>query len=108
MTDLPLLDIVVVDIDRTARVLLSGELDLSTGPRMRGAVAEILEDPLIERIVIDAGLLTFCDSTGLGILMAVHRLASEHGVALYLSEVSPRLQRLLRETGFSRRLSPPP
>ncbi|MHA6761222.1 STAS domain-containing protein [Streptacidiphilus sp. PAMC 29251] len=108
MISRPLLDIVVLDTGGTVRMLLAGELDLSGVRGLRSAVNRILDIPGVRRIEVDAALLDFCDSTGLGALMEAQQCATERFVPLYLTDMPPRLRRLLDTTGLGRRLAPPP
>lgn len=60
--------------DRTVLVL-SGELDLSTGPVLTGALARVSTEP---RVDLDVTGLSHCDSCGLGIMLAArHRARRE-------------------------------
>jgi anti-sigma B factor antagonist len=79
-------DVVVVGV--------SGELDVATAPK--------LDDYLIglastghHRLVLNAARLTFCDASGIHVLIrAGRRVERQHGW-LRLTAVSPRLRRIL-------------
>ena len=100
MSDAPPLDLAILEDHGTVHILLAGELDFLTGPRLRSDIAELLGDPRVRRIDVDTALLDFCDSAGLGAFITAQRMAAHHGVPLRLTQVRPRLQRLLAVTGL--------
>ncbi|MFC1402083.1 MULTISPECIES: STAS domain-containing protein [Streptacidiphilus] len=108
MTRPPLLDIVVVQLHDTTRLLLVGEIDLVSAPWLRTVVAEVLQEPGVCRIEVDTALVRFCDSSGLAAFVAVQRQAADQGVPLRLVEIPAHLRRVLLLTGFYRRLVPGP
>lgn len=56
----------------TAVVSVEGELDLSTAPRLKWMLMDVLESR-IDHVVADLSLVGFMDSTALGVLVAVQR-----------------------------------
>jgi anti-sigma B factor antagonist len=57
---------------RTSVVSVEGELDLAAAPKLKWALADVL-DAGCTQLVLDLSLLTFIDSTALGVLVGVHR-----------------------------------
>ena len=91
-----------VAVERTAAeavVLLTGEIDLSTAPRLSTVVSELLTDPPA-RVVLDMAGVTFCDSQGLGTLVVLSRKASLAQSCLVLTNVADFLLRVLDITGL--------
>jgi anti-sigma B factor antagonist len=93
------------DIEMTAEAgdvvaHLAGELDLSVRSdvveRVMGALAE--QRPAPDRLVVDLGEVSFCDSSGLGALLDIQRIAGDSGVSLALRAVPPAVDRLLELT----------
>ncbi|WP_204054816.1 STAS domain-containing protein, partial [Planomonospora parontospora] len=70
--------------DQTAVVCLAGELDLYTVPILRAVLeAEpVWDPPATQAVILDLGGLVFCDSSGLGELIAVLNRAQAAGVRL--------------------------
>lgn len=65
--------------DGLSRVEIVGEVDLSTAPELREALAEVI-DAGARGVVVDLAEATFIDSTTLGVLMgAVKRLRPSGG-----------------------------
>ncbi len=91
-----------VAVERTpteAVVSLTGEIDLSTAPRLSTVVSELLADPPA-RVVLDMAGVTFCDSQGLGTLVVLSRKASMAQSCLVLTNVADFLLRVLDITGL--------
>jgi anti-sigma B factor antagonist len=84
----------------TATVVVAGELDLATAPRLREHL-EALAQTGPAAIVLDLGGLTFMDSTGVSLLLATWRGAERRGVRLSLTRVPDDVLRLLELCGVA-------
>jgi anti-sigma B factor antagonist len=80
-------------------VTLSGELDLSSAPRLSDTIGDLLRTAP-PRIVLDMAGVTFCDSQGLGTLVVLSRRASLAQSYLVLTNVADFLLRVLDITGL--------
>ena len=56
----------------TSVLTVAGELDLSTAPRLKSALSDVLEAGAT-RIILDLALVSFMDSTALGVLVGAQR-----------------------------------
>ncbi|TDU74093.1 anti-anti-sigma factor [Streptomyces sp. KS 21] len=83
---------------RTAVVTLTGELDHDGPEPLVEALGQALAQDA-ERIVVDCGRLTFCDSTGLNIMLRGRLQAGEAGSALELAALRPVVARMFDITG---------
>lgn len=86
------------DVARSSDELLvrvSGELDITVRTALVDDVGAALQEEPPPRLVLDLGGVTFCDSSGLGALLDIRRLADEAGVAVVLRAVSAQVARLL-------------
>ncbi|WP_033216712.1 anti-sigma factor antagonist [Kitasatospora phosalacinea] len=80
-------------------VVLAGELDYHTAPRLHRAVERTAETlPL----VLDLTLLSFCDSLGVAELLFAFRRTRIAGTSLALVGTTPDVGRLLAMTGVDR------
>ncbi|WP_399895023.1 STAS domain-containing protein [Streptomyces sp. BBFR51] len=78
---------------------LTGDLDHHTAPEVRAALPGIDLRP-DQQLVIDLGGLTFCDSSGISVLIAArnHTLAADAGIAL--AGVPGRVSRIFGMVGL--------
>jgi len=95
----PELTITVQHSPAEAVVSLTGEIDLSTAPRLSTVVSELLSDPPA-RVVLDMAGVTFCDSQGLGTLVVLSRKAPLAQSCLVPINVADFLLRVLDITGL--------
>ncbi len=93
-----------MDRDRRADLLvltLHGELDLSTAGLLTDAADDLGG---ATRLVLDLAELSFIDSAGLRALMNLDLRARSEGWDLALAVPAPVVLRLLKLTGFDKRL----
>jgi anti-anti-sigma factor len=93
-----------VDVRRrgaVAIVLPRGELDYATAETLRAALDGV-EDA--ERLVLDLRGLSFIDSSGLRLLVAVHRRARRDGLHLSLIAPPAPADRAIRLSGLDEAL----
>jgi anti-sigma B factor antagonist len=60
-------------------ITVSGEIDSSTAPGLRGCLLEVLGRPGTTRVEVDLRAVTFLDSAGLSALATAHRTAQAAG-----------------------------
>jgi anti-anti-sigma factor len=82
-----------------ALLVLKGELDPHTAPRLRDQIDQVAGDGA-SRIVLDLADLGFIDSSGLRVIISAHKQAAERGGRLVLRSPSPTARRLLDITGL--------
>ena len=82
---------------------LAGELDLASAPALREQLLHLLQ-PGSSRLVLDLSRVSFCDASGLAVLVGMSRRARLLGGFLRLAGVSPQTARVLRLTGLHRHL----
>ena len=92
--ELPRFGLDVVPDRARVTVCVAGELDMSTGPRLHDAV-EDLRAAGWTAIALDLGELTFIDSTGLVMLLALCRPAEGDRGEVTVAVSCPKLERLL-------------
>lgn len=83
-------------------VTISGELDIASAPVLRERFLGLLR-PGASRIVIDLSGVTFCDASGLAVLVGAGRRAGQLGGVLRLAAPAPLVAAVLRLTGLDSR-----
>ncbi|MFE5941535.1 STAS domain-containing protein [Streptomyces sp. NPDC056480] len=81
-------------------VSITGELDLTSATHLRALLMKTVEAcPRGWGITLDLSRVTFCDCTGLHVLLCTRRLALSNRRPLVINAASPRMDRLLEITG---------
>jgi anti-sigma B factor antagonist len=89
------------EVGPTVTLKLVGDVDALTQDGFRRHAEELLSERP-ECLVVEMGELSSIDSSGLGLLVHVHSVARERGVALVLTNIPPRAQALFKRTGLDR------
>ncbi len=80
-------------------ISVSGELDYHTSARLRA----VLEDVPLEQgasLIIDLSRLTYCDSTGISVLIGAYHRSRAAGGVLALTGMNPDIARVFRVIGL--------
>ena len=78
---------------------LAGELDVSNVAQAREAALKLLAGG-IKRLVVDLSNLEYIDSSGLGMLIGLHKRQKESGGTLAIAGARERVMRVLKITGL--------
>lgn len=84
-------------------IVVSGELDMASAPRLAAALRRLQEAGQHD-ITLDLGDLQFCDSSGLSVFVQAHRDLRTAGGRLVLRNPSERLRMLLTATQLDQEL----
>lgn len=90
----PEMSLMLASNDEDMVILVTGELDLSTAPRLGDALERALNDG--RRVVVDLAGVTFMDSQGLNTLARIHQRCPQ----LRLRGAPPTVRSLLAVTGL--------
>ena len=88
--------------DGYAIVAISGDMDIASVPMLREQLLGLLR-PHAGRVVIDLSGVTFCDASGLAVLVGASRRADLLGGVLRLVAPTPLVATVLRLTGLDSR-----
>jgi anti-sigma B factor antagonist len=83
-------------------VTISGDIDLASVPMLREQLLAKLQ-PQASRIIIDLSGVTFCDASGLAVLVAASRQAGMLAGVVRLAALAPLTATVLRVTGLDSR-----
>jgi anti-sigma B factor antagonist len=96
----PPLNVALRELPSGHRLLsVDGELDHYTAPQVRAALDEASFGPG-SPLIIDLTGLTYCDSTGITVLVIAHQQAQAAGASLTLAGLSPELTRVFEIVGL--------
>ncbi|MEV0623512.1 STAS domain-containing protein [Nonomuraea sp. NPDC050404] len=79
-------------------ITIAGEVDVTTSRELE-TYLDLVRRSLDDHLIIDAGNLSFLDSSGLAVLLAAAVLAQARGAAVHLAGLQPRVARILEITG---------
>jgi len=67
---------------RRTVLAVTGEIDVATGTRLRNRLAESLNDPDTDQVVVDLREVSMMSSTGIAVLVDAHWQADQQGKSL--------------------------
>jgi anti-anti-sigma factor len=79
-------------------VVVSGEVDVATGPELRTALSTALDGA--RRVIVDISAVGFMDSTGLNAVVRARQKANGCGAELVVRGAAPQLVRLFEISGI--------
>ncbi len=82
-------------------VSVVGEVDLSTAPELKAALAEVLRSDA-SGVLVDLSHATFIDSTTLGVLMGAVKRLRPHGGELAITCRDPNIRKIFEITLLDR------
>lgn len=82
------------------RLLVEGEVDAYTAPKLKEALIPLTEQEG-DRIYVDLSAVSYMDSTGLGVFVGAYKSAKANGSVLQLEHLTDRVARLFEITGLS-------
>lgn len=87
--------------DGDAVIALDGELDLASAPDLAELAGELVRNGA-DNIIVDAERLSFCDSSGLRILVSIANDLRPTGGRVAIVNPQPIVLRVLELTGLDR------
>jgi anti-sigma B factor antagonist len=88
----------------SAIVVLSGDLDLATVPKLRERLADLVDCDVID-LVIDIANLEFIDSSGISAIVMTLEHVRSRGGSLVLRNANPMAMKIFEITGLKEHLS---
>ncbi|MFF5207960.1 STAS domain-containing protein [Streptosporangium sp. NPDC000396] len=85
-------------------VRLHGDIDIASSAVLRKRLRNTLQR-CMDLLILDLSEVSFCDASGLAVLVGIRRRASRLGVTLRVASPRPSTARLLRITGLDRSLT---
>jgi len=82
-------------------IVVGGEIDVYTAPRLRDKISELVGDG-VHHLIIDMEAVEFLDSTGLGVLVGGLKKVRAHDGSMQLICTQERLLKIFRITGLAK------
>ena len=81
---------------------LKGEIDHHSAKGMRESIDRAVTGGAPKELELNFSGVGFMDSSGIGLVMGRYKLIRQYGGKLYLSGLSPQLQRVMKLSGVDR------
>ncbi|MGZ4691706.1 MAG: STAS domain-containing protein [Acidimicrobiia bacterium] len=89
----------MLHVGDNAVIMARGDLDLATAPRFeREALATLVLS--INGFTFDLSYVTFLDSSGVNVLLKIHRTAVEHGIQVRFEPIPRQGRKVLELCGL--------
>ncbi len=90
--------------NNSLEVKLFGEIDHHNAKHAREGIDGLIDSNVPRRVYLDLSAITFCDSSGLGLVMGRLKKASSYGTTLIIRDPSPAVSRILNIAGMDKLL----
>ena len=88
-------------VDKTLYILLSGELDEYTAPKVRAVLDRLMEtEKGFVQIVLDFSELTFMDSLGVGVLIGRYKKMRQLNKPIFITNPSRVAEKIFKMSGL--------
>ncbi|MGQ0775643.1 MAG: STAS domain-containing protein [Pseudonocardiales bacterium] len=87
-------------LDSDSVVVVAGEVDLATAPRLRQTILDLLAEDPPREIRVDLAEVSLLDSTGVFVLIDTYKRAKSRGVPLTVENPQPIVRRVLEICGL--------
>jgi stage II sporulation protein AA (anti-sigma F factor antagonist) len=87
-------------VGQSLELAIAGELDMAATFKLEPQLDRLLDAPDLRRLECDLAGVSFLDSSGLGLLLAMRERAHARGIAMAIVSVSPHVQRILDVSGI--------
>lgn len=81
-------------------VFLEGEIDQSVAGELRIKLDEYLESVKVKNVILNMRLLTFMDSTGVGLIMGRYKKLRQKNIAMFINEPNKQIDKVLKVSGL--------
>lgn len=86
--------------EESLELTIAGELDMAATFKLEPELDRLLEEPDVRRVQCDLAGVSFVDSAGLGLLLALRERAQDRGIEMTVVSVSAPVRRILAVSGI--------
>lgn len=86
---------------QTLVLAFAGELDMAATFKLEPQLDRLFDAPDLRHVECDLAGVTFVDSAGLGLLLALQQRARDRGIAMTIVSVSAPVRRILALSGLA-------
>ena len=95
------------DPDGAVTIVLHGDVDFTTSPAVLQTIRAGMPDEAVSSIRVDLADVAFMDSSGMGVMVQILRLAEESGAALQVEHPNRNVHDQLQLSGLAELLGLP-
>jgi anti-anti-sigma factor len=96
----PRFELVSRRVDQSLELSIAGELDMAATFKLEPRLDRLLDAADLRRLDCDLAGVSFVDSSGLGLLLALRERAHDRGIAMAIVSVSAPVRRILDTRGI--------
>jgi stage II sporulation protein AA (anti-sigma F factor antagonist) len=85
---------------QSLKLAIAGELDMAATFKLEPELDRLLDAPDLRRLECDLAGVSFVDSSGLGLLLAMRERTHDRGIAMAIVSVSAPVRRILDVSGI--------
>ncbi|MBQ6809698.1 MAG: anti-sigma factor antagonist [Clostridia bacterium] len=88
-----------IDEKQGLTVMIKGEIDHHTASEIRKQTDELIFKYLPKNLILDFSQVTFCDSSGIAIVLGRYKLMKQYGGVVNLAKVNSQISRIFDVSG---------
>ena len=88
-----------IDEKNGLTVMIKGDIDHHTSAEIRKQTDELIFKYTPGKLTLDFSQVTFCDSSGIAIVLGRYKLMKQYGGTVSLTKVSPQISRIFDLSG---------
>ncbi len=85
----------------TVTVHLTGELDHCSAQSVRRELDHLISDPGVRKLILDAGQMSFMDSSGIGVILGRYRTMNQRGGMMGIKNMNPHVKKIFMLSGMN-------
>jgi stage II sporulation protein AA (anti-sigma F factor antagonist) len=88
--------------ERSLTITLKGEIDHHGAKGLREEIDKEIKKTTPKTLIMDMSAITFCDSSGLGLIMGRYKTVTEYGGELFIKSPAESAKKMILLSGMDR------